>query len=514
MKSLPSNSLARATTYDYCASHLFPFMTMLNIEVEPQYTYSNKLFLPLCMSFNHFLNDANQRTALLEAPPRSGKTEFLFTVVLPYIIGNNPGKRMMIITSTKATREFLNRLLERIIKSEFYQKVFPSIGKSKFSAERFDLANGFYILFTTALSTVPTGSGFHFIVTSDYISASWVNSPSTMTTSFQNWEGFMTRKQNNPPTKVLIDNQRLGYYDLSWKVVQGAERQGEQITRITLPYQFQDDYKLKLPNGLIMPYKKGEYLTERFNDREKRNIIASTSEEVYRVQYLQDPLRDKGKIFHRAFFRFYRANDLETINFIDGFITTDLAFKRTLKADFTVFIFWMVDDQGNLYLIDMYRDKVDGVSLNQALYNFFQKWRYGKNSCGCSTVLVETAGGSNQVFINTLRNGFYIEEGGKLVYLDCHIKELIRSINKSVRARQSLGYLQSGKVFLPSYDVQIDGVRDVMSDIVEPLLSEADEFSDDDSHKHDDICDCLIDGINHINARAYGTSDINVDRIG
>jgi len=489
-------------------------MTMLNVEVEPQYNYTNKLFLPLCLSINDYLSDANQRTYLLEAPPRSGKTEFLFSVVLPFIIGNNPGKRMMVITSTKATREALNRLLERILKSEFYQKVFPWMGKSKFSAERFDLGNGFYILFTTALSTVPTGSGFHFIVTSDYISASWINSPSTMTTAFSNWEGFMTRKQNNPPTKVIIDNQRLGFYDLSWKVFQGAERQGEKVSRITLPYQFQDDYTLKLPKGICVPFKKGEYLTERFNDRERRNIIASTSEETYRTQYLQDPVQDRGRIFSRVFFRFYQADTFETINFIDGFITTDLAFKRTLKSDFTVFMFWMVDDQGNLYLVDMFREKVDGVLLYQSLYNFFQKWRYGRNTCGCSTVIVETAGGSNQVFINTLRNGFYTEEGGKLVFLDCHIKELVRSVNKGVRARQSLGYIQSGKVFLPSHDVKINGVSDVINDIVEPLLGEAEQFSDDDSHKHDDMVDCLVDAINHINTRAYGDSEIKVDTIG
>lgn len=511
-----SSSLDLATTQDYCATHLFPFMTMLNIEIEPQYNYANKLFLPLCLTFSNFLRNVDDRVYLLEAPPRSGKTEFIFSVVLPFIIGNNPNKRIMIITSTKATRNTLRKNLERIIKSDYYKSVFPWSAKSKFSAERFELGNGCYVLFTTSLSTVPTGSGFHFIVASDYISASWINSPSTMTTAFQNWEGFMTRKQKDPPTKVIIDNQRLGYYDLSWRIMNSAGRQGEKITRITLPYQFDDDYYFKLPNNLIIPFKRNEYLIDRFNDREKRDTISSTSPETYTIQYQQRPSQDRGKIFNRAFFRFYRNADLETIKFEDGFITTDLAFKKTTKADFTVFMFWLRDIHGNIYLIDMFRDKLEGLSLNSGLYSFFQKWRNGdpeNNILGCSTAIIETAGGSNLHFISCLEQGFPIAEGGKYVYLDCSIKKVVRSSNKFIRARQSLSWLQGGKVFLPSYDVKINGVSDINNDIVEPILKEVDEFSDDDSHRSDDMCDNIIDAINHVNTRGYSSNEIDVSTV-
>ena len=420
----------------------------------------------------------------------------------------------MVITSTKATRNNLRKNLERILKSEYYRSIFPWTEKSKYSAERFELGNGCYILFTTSLSTVPTGSGFHFIVASDYVSATWIKSPSTMTTAFQNWEGFMTRKQGDPPTKVIVDNQRLGYYDLSWRIMAGAERQGEKVTRITLPYQFEDDFFLKLPNKIVLPFKRSEYLIERFNDREKRGIISSTSPETYRIQYQQQPVQDKGRIFNRAFFRFYRPDQLESIEFIDGFITTDLAFKRTVKADFTVFMFWLLDKYGNIYLVDMYRDKVEGVGLGHALYTFFQKWRHGdpeNNILGCGTTIIETAG--NSMFLSQLRNGLPIAEGQKSVTLDCQIKEVIRSSNKFIRARQALSWLQAGRVFLPSYDVKINGVGNINDDIVEPLLKEVDEFSDDDSHRSDDMVDNIIDAINHVNVRSYATYDINVARI-
>ena len=75
----------------------------------------------------------------------------------------------------------------------------------------------------------PTGDGFHFIVATDYIAANMIESKATMESAMSNWHGYMTRKQNNPATKIIIDNQRLSYYDLSWKVMSESDRNGNLL---------------------------------------------------------------------------------------------------------------------------------------------------------------------------------------------------------------------------------------------------------------------------------------------
>lgn len=496
------------TVYDYASIHLLPYLAFHNINVEPQYKYTNKFFMSLCDYFNDFLEVEDKRLLLLEAAPRSGKTEFILNVVIPYIIGNNPGKRMMIITSSKQTKRKIRKALERVLKTDFFANVFQSYGKIQVNDSNILMPNGFEIFMTTTLSTVPTGDGFHFIVATDYISASMIDSKATMESAMSNWHGYMTRKQSNPATKIIIDNQRLSFYDLSWKVTSESDRNGEIYTRITFPFQFQEDFRAKLPSGLIMPFKKDEFLTDRFNEREKRLILSTTSNELYQIQYQQSPLMERGKIFNRAFFRFYNSEDLDDLQFNRIFITTDFAFTQKERSDYTVFCCWAEDLDNNLLLLDMQRGQYKGIELNTMLYNFWHKWKNGVGDTVCSFITVEQAGQQNITIVQSMKKGFYIQDGsnrdGQKVYFECGVRELPRGAKstKYTRAMQSLAFIQQGKVYLPSYNVQIPGINDIMTDIVEPFLLEHEQFSEDDGvqrKQKDDIVDNCLDAVSIVN---------------
>ena len=501
--------------FDYASIHLLPYMALSNAIVEPQYRYTNKFFMCLCDYFSDFITDPNKRLLLLEASPRTGKTEYIFNIVLPFLIGNNPNKRMMVITSSRQTRYKLRRALDRVLKTDFFKTVFPYYGKIRSNETTIEMPNGFTIFLTTTLSTVPTGDGFHFIVATDYISSSMIDSRATMESAMSNWQGYMTRKQNNPATKIIIDNQRLSFYDLSWAVTTTADKTGEKYTRITFPFQFTEDLKVKLPSGLIMPFQKGEYLTERFNDREKRAILSTTSEETFNIQYQQNPNKDKGKIFSRAYFRYYNHEDLEKLDFNRAFITTDLAFTQERRSDYTVFCFWLEDIQGNLFLVDMFRGKHKGTELNLLLYNFWKKYSSGvadNPSTECQFIAIEVAGQSTTTFVQSLSAPILIGKDSEPVQIDCAIRKLPRNTKKYTRAMQSLAYIQQGKVYLPSYNVKIDGVSDINLEIVEPFLLEHEQFAEDDSHLHDDIVDNCLDAISIVNKPA-ATYKVDVSRV-
>ena len=493
------------TPYDYASIHLYPYLALHNVKVDPMYRYDNKLFLGLCDYFNDFIEDKNKRILLLETSPRTGKTDFILNVVVPYIAGNNPNKRMMIITGSRETKVTIRKKLERIFKSKYFQDVFYGYGRVEANESRIELPNGFYIYLTTTLSTTPTGTGYNFIVTSDYLSASMIDSKATMSTAMTNWEAFMTRTQPDPPTKLIIDNQRLGFYDLSWRVTKESDDNGEKYVRITMPYQFLEDTNVKLPCGLYLTFKAGEFLTERFSEREKQLILSKTSQETYQVQYLQNPSRDKNKIFQRGYFRFYNPEDLDNTEFNRVFITTDFAFTQKTKADYTVMCCWAEDMDNNLLLLDMQRGKYKGKQLNTNLYNFWHKWQNGVGNTSCSFITIEKVGLGNDQIINDIRHGFYIDDGeqGKKVEINCKIREIPRAgIKKYTRAERSLAYYQQGKIYLPSHTVEINGVNNVMNEIVEPFLREHEEFTDEDHMQrklHDDIVDNCLDAVSVVN---------------
>jgi phage terminase large subunit-like protein len=509
--------------YDYASIHLFPYLVLHNLNVDPVYKYSNKFFLSLCDYFNDFLENEDKRLLILEAAPRSGKTEFILNIVIPFIAGNNPSKRMMLITSTRQTRKKLRKALERIFNTDFFKDLFQCHGRVRCNESNITLPNGFEIFLTTTLSTVPTGDGFHFIVATDYIAANMIDSKATMESAMTNWHGYMTRKQNNPATKVIIDNQRLSFYDLSWKVTSESDRNGEIYTRITFPFQFNQACSVKLPCGLLMPFKKDEYLTERFNDREKRAILSTTSEEVYQIQYLQNPSMDKGKIFSRAYFRFYNSEDLDNLDINRIFITTDFAFTQKEESDYTVFCCWAEDLDNNLLLLDMQRGKYKGIQLNTMMYNFWHKWQNGIGNVPCSFITIEKAGQQNITLVDSMRNGFYIDDDGqttqgkegKKVFFNCGIRQLPRggSLGKYTRVMQNLAYIQQGKVYLPSFNVQINGVDDIVKEIVDPFILEHEQFSQKQSvqrKQHDDIVDNCIDAVSIVNkARADYATEVS-----
>lgn len=509
-------SLEKIEYHDLASIHLFPYLALYNAEIDPMHKHNTKFSMCLCGFFSHFINEPNERIILLEASPRSGKTNFILNVVIPFIAGNNPNKRMIIITANKQTRKNVIRSgLERIFKSDFFKKTFNCYGKLMANEYNITLPNGFNIFMTTTLSDPPIGSGYHFQVAIDFINAAWVSSRATMTSAMTNWNNFSTRREKwedetrSLGTKLIIDNQRLDFYDLSHKITSESDKNNQSYTRITLPYQFKEDTNILLPQGYTIPFKKGEFLVDRFNDNEKKVILSTTSRDLFEIQYQQNPSAEKNKIFYRNYFKYYTQQDLDNLYFQQIFITTDFAFTQKEESDFTVLCCWAECD-GNLLLLDMLRGKYKGSQLNAMLQNFYKKWKNGfSNEHGsyfCSSIVIEQSGQQNIVMLDNIQNGFILEDGSKF-YFDCAIIGLPRKgINKYTRVMRGLPFVQAGKVFLPAADVKIEGVNNVVDDIVEPFLLEHEQFNDNENIQrklHDDIVDNCMDAIYLVNRGQY-----------
>lgn len=481
--------------------NLFVYAMLFNKEVEPNFNYADKIFTILAYKFQKFIHNEQSDLFLLEASPRTGKTDFIVNILLTWLLGSRVKQNFLIVSGNKPLKRKIRRKIERIIKTDFFSKVFPDITIITANEGEIVLSNGNMILLTTSNSEPPTGEGFHWQFYIDYLSTKSMKSESLRTRAFDQLPDLLSRTQHNPRTKIVIDNQRLGTTDVSSVIIEQYAEQELPLERLTFPYQFSEDVYYDVGDKQI-GFKQGEYLVSRFNDMEKKKILARQGAFIYETQYLQKPRKARGDLITRDMLRYYSAADLKEKTFVRGFITTDLALEDKKFNDYNVFVFWLVDDDQNLYLIDMVRIRIKGLYAELALYNFYLKWQNGlcNGGAGCTQIIFENTINS-KLTIQKYELGLDVpviidgRKSTKKVILAGLVKKVSRPTNKFSRFITALPHIEGNQLYLPGHDVKINGVKNVQDDIVEPTISELENFREDDTHDHDDIVDNVIDGI-------------------
>lgn len=443
--------------------------------IEPRWSYQEKFFQRVINDYDWFL-DSKQYDIdlfLLEAPPRTGKTELITGFGVPYLLSRQPNLRIIIVSGNQALKRKLRKTITRIIKSDIYKQKY-NIFLTIDNATEIQTSNGGLVLFTTTLSEVPTGEGFHFIFMEDALTHTMIKSPAKTENAFEQIDGILTRTQDDPRTKVIVNNQRLGFNDLSARLLERYKEVNREILQITMPYYFENEISIFDKKGNEYFFNENEFLINRFDNIKKDFIIAKIGKDEFTTQYQQNPVNSADVIVKKEWWNYYSC-DWQSLDLIHLFITTDLAFSLKTNADYTVICCWGMGRDKKLYLIDMIRQKVEYTEAKQIFKNFYEKYRYVKVM--------------NKSFIYC--KAFYIEDTTPSKPLISDLKKDISSMslierNKDKYSRLSvcLNEIENGFVVLPNY-----------KEFTKILIQEAYEFRKDDTHNHDDIVDCFIDAI-------------------
>lgn len=198
---------------------------------------------------------------------------------------------------------------------------------------------------------------------------------------------------------------------------------------------------------------------------------------TFTSQYMQDPDTLDGGIFSADDFLFYgddESADLPTPAYYDyRFITVDTAQKTNEWNDWTVFAEWGVYD-GKIYRLNYLRAKMEAKRLRQEFESFCNA-SHAKNGGQLGTVryaLVED---------KVSGTGLIQETKSKVRFPVIPVQ---RERDKLTRAMDAAPHHAARKVCLPYGDEHNY-----------EFTSEVASFSHDDSHKHDDQTDVMIDAI-------------------
>jgi len=194
---------------------------------------------------------------------------------------------------------------------------------------------------------------------------------------------------------------------------------------------------------------------------------------VFNSQYQQNPIKLGGNIIKSEWYQYYPISFLNDVVFEKLFMTGDTAMKTKEHNDFSVFCLWGVF-VGKLYLIDLIRDKWEAPELEKEFKKFWNKWHLGIKGRAVSSVFIEDKASGTGLIQKIKKDGFVPVIGMEV------------EKDKLTRLEDVLTYIQSGCVFLPV---------DETYSFNKKLIKESEEFSRDLSHKHDDIVDNIIYGI-------------------
>ncbi len=448
-KNKPKNVL------DLCKTSFLRFM----VAMDPTFKVSDFSF-EVAQELQSFYKEAQggkKPHVLLEAPPQHGKSTQVAQLFPAWLLGINPNLRIVIATYAFSLALKRNLAIQKIIESPPYQKVFPQVKlrttRSILDGERD--AEGFTIIGASGgirfvgMGTGLTGHSMDIgIIDDPYKDMASARSPVINAKTIE-WYHSVFETRGSKVAGIVMMLTRWTVNDLAGHLV--ATGQWKQLK-----------YKA------INPYGKAlvPHLHSRIQLLQLKKVFP---EALWEAMYQQNPIIQGGNIIKESWLLYYSAlpSKFEKI-----FITGDTAFTTAEASDYSVFTVWG-KSENNLYMLDMWRDKVISPDLKEATLKLWDKWASGLSNTPCSTFYIENKA-SGIGLIQELRRDYQVP-----------IKAVERQKDKYTRLTEVLTYIEAGRLHLP---LNAPWIKEVVGEMI--------SFSDDNSHEHDDIVDTILDALN------------------
>lgn len=443
--------------------------------------------------------DGTFQNVIVNIPPGGTKTEF-WSIHLPvYCMVKFPRVRIL---NTSYSKDLVNENSERsraLVKSAEFRQFYPfEIGKDKVDDWTIE-GNGkrLHQIFSrpsggqiTGVRGGYMGDGFSgYIMADDWDKIDDLFSEAKRNKSHVRLTNTLRSRRAHSGTPFIFIQQR-GHVDDSTAFVMSGGMGLKVDKHITIPALVDEDYIKTLPDGIrercLRDVSKGEKVGDQWSywpaKEDIHDLLALRDAHPYTFvsQYMQAPDKLDGGIFDADDFLYYGEDEgadmprPEQIEY--RFITVDTAQKTNTWNDWTVFAEWGVAD-GRIFRMAYQRARMKADQLRRDFASFV-KASHARNS--------PSNGNLRKVLVEDKSSGTGLiqELQGKL---PIPITPVPRERDKLTRAMDVQPHHAAKKVVLPYGD----------KDNFE-FVSEIASFSHDDSHKHDDQTDVMMDALNEV----------------
>lgn len=250
------------------------------------------------------------------------------------------------------------------------------------------------------------------------------------------------------------------------------------ITRyIGTRYHFNDTYKVIMDRQAARPrvYTATEdgtiegkpvMLTRAQLDTKRRTMGLYT----FSAQMLQNPVADTSQGFKQDWIMYYSDFNYEIMN---RYIIVDPANTKSKNSDYTAIFVIGLGQDGNYYILEMIRDRLNLTERTKILFDLHRKWKpiaVGYEQYGMQADIA------------------HVKESMGMKSYHFPLTELGGRLSKNDRIRQLIPMFEEGRVYFPFSCMKTD-YEGILRDMVQDFIHQ--EFLSFPVSQHDDMLDCM-----------------------
>jgi predicted phage terminase large subunit-like protein len=432
---------------------------------------------------------------MINMPPRHGKS-FLASCLFPvYYVGRNPERAVMCVTYNSELSMTFGRQVRQYAKDPNTSQAFNDLELSADSraVDHWGTTKG-GVYYSIGLGGTTTGRRANLLIIDDPI-----KSREDADSAIQRnkvWDYYvaslLTRLQplDDQQPAVICIATRWHPDDLCGRIQK--QEDWYEWEHVNFPAIIEKESKdevrnpeyAHLPLSKVSRYKrymkvKKEYplWEERFPMADLRKMEKLNPRE-FAALYQQSPYIKGGNMIKTEWWKYYNTEDIDIEKFPTIIIACDTAFKKTTTADYSVAVVAGLDNQGDIYIIDIKRGRWDFPELKRKLINMNTKWR-GK---GLRGIHIEDKA-SGQSLIQELKN-----QSG-LAVIPYKV-----SVDKVSRVAAITDLIEGGRVFLNKSATWLDD-----------FLEESVGFP---NGSHDDQIDALTIALDKLSRMSFNAGEL------
>lgn len=299
--------------------------------------------------------DEGVQFAVIDMPPRHGKSLTTARLFPPWYLGRNPDHRIMLVSYAAGLAEKHSRWSRNLVGSPAYRDCFSiHVDRRSSAAGAWDVDDHEGGMDAIGVLGAASGKGANVLVIDDLLRGrADAESP---TIRDRTWDAFiddlLTRLE--PGGAVVWINTRWHHDDPVGRVL----RNFEDITHLHLPAIAEADDPIGRVEGEALWPDRYELHTLL----KRQSVMTPYS---WSALFQGNPVPAEGGIFKRKWFDDQLVDDLPLIVSVARY--WDLAMSDKQSADFTVGTLAGLGDDGNVYIIDVERRQVDWGDLSPYL---------------------------------------------------------------------------------------------------------------------------------------------------
>lgn len=384
---------------------------------------------------------------MLFMPPGHAKSTYASHLFPAWYLGNNPDKNIIGCSHTTQFAETWGRKVRNLFSENGWP--FPDIkirSDSKAAGNWTTTKNGEY--FAVGTGAAVTGRRGDGAIIDDPIKGREDAESETIREKVWDWFRSDLRTRLKPNGWIIIIQTRWHEDDLSGRIL-GPTYQGESgdIRGIDGDTWHVISLPALAESNDALGRKPGEALWPEFYSAER--LLAekhAQGEYNWASLYQQRPSPEQGEFFKRDWIRWYTETPAKSTLRLYG--ASDYAVTAG-GGDYTVHGIVGIDANDDMYILDLWRGRVDSAEAVDQWSHMATEWRpvqWGEDKAQIEKTL-----------------GPFIDKRQKEQGIYCHREQLPVTSDKAMRAQAFRGRLSQGKVYFPA---NAPWIQDLVSELM------------------------------------------------